>query len=56
MRMPIHARRLRVIDENTPEYTEACYDEPMRRMEEDVDVIARREAENMRKGIISDAA
>lgn len=31
-----------MIDENTPEFTEVGYDEPMRHMEDDVDVIARR--------------
>lgn len=35
----------RVIDDTTPEFTEVGYDEPMRHMEEDIDVIVRREIE-----------
>ncbi len=37
-----------VIDESTPEFTEVGYDEPMRHMDEDLDVIARRELEETR--------
>lgn len=37
--------RKHVIDDTTPEFTEVGYDEPMRHMEEDIDVIARREIE-----------
>lgn len=36
------------IDEDTPEFMEIGYDEPMRHMEEDIDVIARREVEESR--------
>lgn len=39
-----------MIDENTPEFTEVGYDEPMRHMEDDLDVIARREVEEYRRG------
>lgn len=37
-----------VIDESTPEFTEVGYDEPMRHMDEDLDVLARREIEETR--------
>ncbi|WP_210239944.1 hypothetical protein [Mesorhizobium sp. B2-2-1] len=38
----------RSIDESTPGFTEVGYDEPMRHMEDDIDVIARREIEENR--------
>lgn len=38
----------RMIDETTPEFTEVGYDEPMGHIEEDIDVIARREIEEAR--------
>ncbi len=37
-----------VIDESTPEFNEAGYDEPMRHMDEDLDVLVRREIEETR--------
>lgn len=36
------------LDEGTPEFTEVGYDEPMRHIEEDLDVLARREIEETR--------
>lgn len=39
-----------MIDETTPEFTEVGYDEPMKHMEEDIDVIARREIEEAYSG------
>ena len=39
-----------IIDETTPEFTEVGYDEPMEHMEEDIDVIARREIEEANSG------
>ncbi|MBZ9973493.1 hypothetical protein LB521_27830 [Mesorhizobium sp. BR-1-1-8] len=37
-----------VIDDTAAEFTEVGYDEPMRHMEDDIDVIARREIEGKR--------
>ncbi|WP_287353537.1 hypothetical protein [Mesorhizobium sp.] len=35
-----------MIDESTPEFTEVGYDEPIRHVDEDIDVIVRREIED----------